>query len=212
MSEEVTSKLGGYQQVVDGIIERGDRVTYTARGERQIDDVIHAPGIIGMRVEDVEDLFQLRVYRKIPVAKQGGLDHKFPEEPFCQQSGGGGAGYYHPIAQEPEHFIPQDSQVRKDAPMYRGLIGYFPAALFEVAAHSMEADKKHNPGSIEGPTWARGKSPDHLDCVIRHACEVGPRGSKGRVKQLRAVAWRALAALQEECEYLGACPGVSSRF
>lgn len=126
-------------------------------------------------------------------------------------------------------FIPQGDQERKDAPMFRGLLGYFPAALFEVAAHSLDSDRKHNPGAADGPTWARGKSADHEDTIIRHLIDAGkrrlgfigtligvaPKGSSAkdaRRYHLRCIAWRALALLQEDCEADGAEPGVSSRF
>jgi hypothetical protein len=109
-------------------------------------------------------------------------------------------------------FIPQDDQRRKDAPMFRGLLGYFPAALFEIASHSLESDRKHNPGSVEGPTWSRAKSSDHPDCIVRHLIDAGVPGTPGRLYHLRALAWRSLAMLQEECERNGATPGVSSLF
>lgn len=126
--------------------------------------------------------------------------------------------------------IPQDDRVRKDAPMYRGLLGYFPAALFEVAAHSLESDRKHNGETPDAPHWARGKSMDHEDTIIRHLIDAGPRrlvtkvltligltpfGSSAkdaRRYHLRCIAWRALALLQEDCEADGAQPGVSSVF
>lgn len=126
------------------------------------------------------------------------------------------------------HYIPQGDQERKDAPMFRGLMGYFPAALFEVAAHSLDSDRKHNPGSKTGPNWARGKSSDHEDCIMRHLIDAGPRrsllamlpawlleripGSTARDAKryhLRCLAWRALALLQEDCEATGAADGVS---
>lgn len=95
-------------------------------------------------------------------------------------------------------------------------MGYFPAALFEVAAHSLASDRKHNgeppPGEDRDPTWARGKSSDHEDCIVRHLVDAGALGDKDRRYHLRALAWRALALLQEECERDGAEPGVSSRF
>jgi hypothetical protein len=128
------------------------------------------------------------------------------------------------------NYIPQGDQERKDAPMFRGLLGYFPAALFEVAAHSLDSDKKHNPGAVDGPTWSRGKSTDHEDTIIRHLIDAGPRRNSVAFKlaqwlapkfssakdarryHLRCAAWRALALLQEDCEADGAAPGVSSRF
>jgi hypothetical protein len=125
-------------------------------------------------------------------------------------------------------YIPEGDQERKDAPMFRGLLGYFPAALFEVAAHSLESDRKHNPGNPTAPNWARGTSGDHEDCIIRHLIDAGPRrgalgwlppwllaklpGSAARDARryhLRCLAWRALALLQEDCEATGAKDGAS---
>ncbi len=228
---DVISKLGGYQNITTGIIQKGDLLTHQAFGVRQASLAEEVPEILGLTVEEVIEFFDVNVYRQIPVAKQGGLDHTYPQdflqvvgelpqqELCCHEGGVGCLGDACPYNAnqasdaEPRHFIPQNHQRRKDAPMYRGLFGYFPAALFEVAYHSQENDKRHNNGgSPDGPTWARGKSPDHLDCVLRHTAEVPEKGDPERLKVLRAVAWRALAALQEECESLGARPGVSSRF
>ncbi len=129
------------------------------------------------------------------------------------------------------HRIPQGDQERKDAPMYRGLLGYFPAALFEVAAHSLDSDRKHGGDKVPGaPHWMRGASTDHEDTIVRHLIDAGPRrlvtkvltlmgfapkGSSAldaRRYHLRCAAWRALALLQEDCEAAGAQPGVSSVF
>ena len=222
----ITEQLGGLQNITCGVIQPGDKVTFTFQGERcieSVDSALPAFNLIGMPVEEAMSHLDLSVYREMPVPKPGGLDHGFPggvpegfkKFVFGVEQPDDDRWLDDPEPEgviEPAHTIPQDSTIRKEAPMFRGLLGYFPAALFEVATHSLEADKKHNPGSTEGPTWARGKSPDHLDCSGRHLCEVGPKGSDGRIEQLRAVAWRALAALQEECEYQGAKPGVSSRF
>lgn len=104
--------------------------------------------------------------------------------------------------------LPQEDAERKAAPMYRGLLGYFPAALFRVAEHSLIADLKHNPGNPTAPNWARGKSVDHLDCIVRHMAELHTDPDY----HLRAIAWRALAVLQEHEEAKGFAPGVSSRF
>lgn len=107
--------------------------------------------------------------------------------------------------------IPQEDTVRKAAPMYRGLLGYFPWALFKVAAHSFRSDRKHNPETpeSEAPHWSRGKSSDHADCIIRHLTEM----HTDPLYHLTAIAWRALAMLQEYGEREGhAAPGVSSVF
>lgn len=106
------------------------------------------------------------------------------------------------------HILPQDDATRKAAPMCRGLLDYFPAALFAVAAHSLTSDRKHNPGSVADPHWARGKSTDHLDCIVRHMAE----RTSDPDYHLCAIAWRALALLQEHLEAKGAAPGAASVF
>lgn len=106
--------------------------------------------------------------------------------------------------------IPDDDVRRKAAPMHRGLLGYFPAALFEVAAHSFASDLKHNPDVPHGPHWTRQRSADHEDCIVRHLIDAGAPGDPKRKYHLCAIAWRALALLQIECERDGLAPGVST--
>lgn len=88
------------------------------------------------------------------------------------------------------------SEERKKYPMARGLLDYFPDALAEVAKVSYLGNEKHNPG--EEMHHARGKSMDHADCIIRHL--VGRGGFDGDIRETAALAWRALALLQEELE------------
>ena len=97
--------------------------------------------------------------------------------------------------------LPVDSQERKDIPLARGLLDYFPAALAEVARLSMYGNDKHNPG--EELHHARGKSTDHADCIMRHLVERGIITEEG-FSHTVMVAWRALALLQEELEAAGA--------
>lgn len=92
--------------------------------------------------------------------------------------------------------IDTTSAERKAIPMARGLLDYFPDALAAVARHSYEANEKHNPG--EEMHHARGKSMDHADCIMRHL--VGRGGFDGDARESTALAWRALALLQEELE------------
>jgi hypothetical protein len=47
--------------------------------------------------------------------------------------------------------------------------------------------------------WARGKSADHADCILRHLIDRGTMDSDG-LRHTAKVAWRALALLQEELE------------
>jgi hypothetical protein len=97
--------------------------------------------------------------------------------------------------------LPTDSQERKDIPLARGCLDYFPAALAEVAKLSRAGNDKHNPG--EEMHHARGKSSDHADCIMRHLAERGFIDTDGFSHSVK-VAWRALALLQEELEANGA--------
>lgn len=97
--------------------------------------------------------------------------------------------------------LPTDSNARKDIPLARGLLDYFPAALVAVAELSRVGNEKHNPG--EELHWARGKSTDHADCIMRHLAERGLIDTDGLSHTVK-VAWRALALLQEELEARGA--------
>jgi len=92
--------------------------------------------------------------------------------------------------------IDTTSEERKKYPMARGLLDYFPDALAEVSRVSYEGNLKHNPG--EEMHHARGKSADHADCILRHL--VGRGGFDGEIRESAALAWRALALLQQELE------------
>lgn len=105
--------------------------------------------------------------------------------------------------------LPKDAKARKDVPMARGLLDYFPAALAAVAELSRVANEQHNPG--EEIHWARTKSTDHADCIIRHLIDRGTFDNDGQ-RHTTKVAWRALALLQEELEREGALPGRASHW
>ena len=98
--------------------------------------------------------------------------------------------------------LPSDSKARKDIPMARGLLDYFPAALAEVAKVSKAGNDKHNPG--EEMHHARGKSSDHADCIVRHLADRGNVDPDDNQRHSAKLAWRALALLQEELEAAGA--------
>lgn len=93
--------------------------------------------------------------------------------------------------------LPKDAEGRKDVPMARGLLDYFPDALAEVARVSKAGNDQHNPG--EPLHWAKEKSTDHADCVIRHLVDRGTLDTDGQ-RHSAKVAWRALALLQIELE------------
>jgi hypothetical protein len=98
--------------------------------------------------------------------------------------------------------LPAESKARKAIPMARGLLDYFPAALAAVAELSKAGNDKHNPG--EELHWARGKSSDHADCILRHLVDRGTSDPEDGIRHSVKVAWRALAMLQEELESAGA--------
>lgn len=113
--------------------------------------------------------------------------YDFGECPHCAER----------AAQPPRaRLIDTDSATRKTFPMAAGLLDYFPDALAAVAQVSYLGNEKHNPG--EPMHHARGKSMDHADCIVRHL--VGRGGFDGDLRESAALAWRALALLQEELE------------
>lgn len=93
--------------------------------------------------------------------------------------------------------LPSDWSSRKDIPMCTGVLDYFPLALAEIARISKAGNDQHNPG--QPLHWARGKSTDHADCVIRHLAERGTLDIDN-MRHTAKMAWRALALLQEEME------------
>lgn len=97
--------------------------------------------------------------------------------------------------------LPTDSKARKQIPLARGLLDYFPAALAAVAAVSQAGNDQHNPG--EELHHARGKSMDHADCIMRHLMDRGSTDVDG-LRHTAKMVWRALALLQEELESQGA--------
>jgi hypothetical protein len=93
--------------------------------------------------------------------------------------------------------LPTDKQERKERPVTQGVLDYFPAAIAEVAHVSYVGNKQHN--GDQPLFWARGKSMDHADCLVRHLVERGTVDVDG-LRHTAKVAWRALALLQEELE------------
>lgn len=100
------------------------------------------------------------------------------------------------MSSEPKRLLDTDSAGRKSYPMATGLLDYFPDALAEVANLSLVSTQKHHPG--QPMHHERGKSSDHADCIVRHL--VGRGGFDGETRESAALAWRALALLQEEIE------------
>lgn len=118
--------------------------------------------------------------------------------------------------------LPTDSNDRKNYPLFRGCLRYFPAALAGIARTSRLGNDKHNPG--EDMHHARGKSADQGDCILRHLVDVEDMLasiSRGDMKftnqdvlnEVNQMAWRALAFSQELHEKLGAplAPGAKTK-
>lgn len=93
--------------------------------------------------------------------------------------------------------LPVDSQARKELPVATGVMDYFPDALAAIAGVSWKGNQKHNPG--EPLHWAKEKSKDHPDCLIRHFLQRGALDDDGD-RHSAKMAWRALAILQLEIE------------
>lgn len=93
--------------------------------------------------------------------------------------------------------LPPDPSARKDLPICRGVLDYFPDAIAAVAEVSRIGNEQHNPG--QPLHWAREKSTDHADCIVRHLIERGTRDTDG-ARHAAKLAWRALALLQTEIE------------
>jgi hypothetical protein len=106
----------------------------------------------------------------------------------------------------PASCLPLD---RENLPMASGCLDYFPAALAEVARVSKIGNEQHNAG--QPMHWARGKSTEHADKIVKHLADRGTLDTDGS-RHTAKVAWRALALLQEELEAAGAKPGRASRW
>lgn len=94
-------------------------------------------------------------------------------------------------------YLPTDPKERKALPICTGVLDYFPLALAEVARVSKAGNDQHNPG--EPLHWARGKSMDNADTIVRHLMERGSLDTDGQRHTAKA-AWRILALLQLEME------------
>lgn len=92
---------------------------------------------------------------------------------------------------------PDEASRRKAQPVFSGVLMYFPQALLAVAELSKIGNDQHNPG--EPLHWAKEKSADHEDALVRHLLDRGTLDTDG-VRHSAKVAWRALAMLQTEID------------
>ena len=92
---------------------------------------------------------------------------------------------------------PLTSEERKRCPLATGVLDYWPDALLAVANCSYVGNEQHNSG--EPMHWAREKSKDHADCIVRHLAGRGTLDTDG-VLHAAKIAWRAMSLLQLEIE------------
>ncbi len=93
--------------------------------------------------------------------------------------------------------LPKDAADRKDTPIVRGVLDFFPDAIAEVARVSLRGSQQHHP---DAPMhWDKTKSTDEADALVRHLVERGTLDTDG-MRHTAKVAWRALALLQRELD------------
>jgi hypothetical protein len=96
--------------------------------------------------------------------------------------------------------LPTDPKERKEIPIYSGFVKYFPKGMAAVAMLSFIANKQHNPG--QPLHWAKEKSTDELDALMRHLDEIaqGVDYDTDEVLMDIKVAWRAMANLERRLD------------
>ncbi len=93
--------------------------------------------------------------------------------------------------------MPTDAATRKKFPVASGFMDYFPDAIAAVSNLSYIGNEQHNPG--QPLNWARGKSTDEADTMLRHFLQRGTLDTDG-IRHSVKMAWRAMALLQKELE------------
>jgi hypothetical protein len=93
--------------------------------------------------------------------------------------------------------LPDEAAARKTFPIASGFMDYFPDAIAAVSNISHRGNEQHNPG--QPLHWARGKSADEADTMLRHFLQRGTIDTDG-VRHTAKMCWRALALLQKEIE------------
>jgi len=89
---------------------------------------------------------------------------------------------------------------RKEIPIFSGVVQYFPDAIKEVAKVSFIGNEQHNKG--QPLHWAREKSSDHLDALMRHLTDYasGEKVDDDGQLHIAKVIWRAMAQAQLDIE------------
>lgn len=97
---------------------------------------------------------------------------------------------------EPEEVkISNKAQLRKNTPVFSGVLKYFPNALKAVARASKAGNDQHH--KDKPLHWDMSKSSDEYDAMIRHLLDHQENPvDDDNVLHLTKVAWRALAGLE----------------
>jgi Domain of unknown function (DUF5664) len=93
--------------------------------------------------------------------------------------------------------LPEKASDRKQFPIASGFTDYFPDAIVAVSHVSYLGNEQHNPG--QPLHWARGKSADEADTMLRHFLQRGTLDTDG-IRHMAKCAWRCFALLQKEIE------------
>ena len=91
--------------------------------------------------------------------------------------------------------ISNKAQLRKNTPVFSGVLKYFPNALKAVARASKAGNDQHH--KDKPLHWDMSKSSDEYDAMIRHLLDHQENPvDDDNVLHLTKVAWRALAGLE----------------
>ncbi len=94
-------------------------------------------------------------------------------------------------------------QERKETPVFRGVLQYFPKAIKYVSKVSLAGNEQHHPD--KELHWDKNKSTDETDALTRHLIDMGVDGTKlddDGILHSGKVAWRALANLERVLDKL----------
>lgn len=133
-------------------------------------------------------------WKHIPVYSWPGMVEIPKDEPIESQGKDPIISHKEEVNQSPTL---SDAENRKRTPIASGVLDYFPKAIAAIARCSYVGNAQHNPG--QPLHWAREKSDDHADCLIRHFMERGTVDTDG-VSHSTKCAWRSLALLELELE------------
>lgn len=190
---ELPQHIGGLQHLADDVTVKADDVLVS---DGKPVDFCHEWA--GETVAQVESGELCRVYRRIPVAKQGDIDHTgvpaTPEQLDVPRDQKPGVVAFRALGCSA---LPTDAKARKGIPIYSGFLKYFPRACAAVAELSRIGNDQHNPG--KPLHWDRSKSGDEHDAMLRHILEAGKIDTDG-VRHSTKAAWRGMAALEKELE------------